>query len=442
MITPYFELTQDENFVIIRIRVPHVRSAEMEFYIMQREFKFFVHPYLLALHFDQELIEDGSESATYNFDTGFSTVLLPKLNKGEHFTSLEMLTSLLTNKSRPLSSSPSLLLASSDASSSVVTKKPLIEVVSEETFGDEQRDIEVDISDQMHASHFAKSATVELSGVQRYGFACLHSQVFSDLHEDISEILSNPDPEKLSQEDISLQKRIEEESAFDADQYLFDTFGNEDDIKPIMRWDPKYSDLVVFSTKENEFMLKLPKKEFLPFSRAEQHDLCMDLVDILLAYAYDHRINMGDPSVESDWCIAKCSGVLSWLVRFENVEAVLTSFFRRSLSFPLYRNFKLATRVQSDVVAMLKNGQKAVLRALLECKYLFDRAEARFRLSTIYLTDYCVWVQTLSDTDSWSALANELESCKIEKSSLDLSLLEYEAIALEDMQPDSRPPAS
>ena len=39
----------------------------------------------------------------------------------------------------------------------------------------------------------------------------------------------------------------------------------------------------------------------------------MGMLDILYAYAYNHRTVMGENNVESSWTIAKISSSLSWL---------------------------------------------------------------------------------------------------------------------------------
>lgn len=78
MITPVFEITQEENFIILRLRVPHLKVSSFDFYIEEDTFKFSGKPYFLRLIFPSPLIEDGSETASYNIDTGILTLNLPK----------------------------------------------------------------------------------------------------------------------------------------------------------------------------------------------------------------------------------------------------------------------------------------------------------------------------------------------------------------------------
>ena len=53
MLTPSFALSQDAEFVRVVVRVPHVKTEDMEFYIVGNEFKFYCRPYYLRLTFDQ-----------------------------------------------------------------------------------------------------------------------------------------------------------------------------------------------------------------------------------------------------------------------------------------------------------------------------------------------------------------------------------------------------
>lgn len=47
MITPAFELTQDPDFLTIKIRVPYARASEFDIYFEGEDFKFYAKPYFL-----------------------------------------------------------------------------------------------------------------------------------------------------------------------------------------------------------------------------------------------------------------------------------------------------------------------------------------------------------------------------------------------------------
>lgn len=78
MIIPIFEVKQDEEFVTVEMRVPHLKVSSFDFYIDKTTFKFYGKPYFLRLVFTKELVEDGREKASYDVSTGLLTVNLPK----------------------------------------------------------------------------------------------------------------------------------------------------------------------------------------------------------------------------------------------------------------------------------------------------------------------------------------------------------------------------
>lgn len=78
MITPIFEVKQNEEFIIVEMRVPHLKVSTFDFYIEKGTFKFYGKPYFLRLEFQKELVEDGREKSTYDISTGLLTVHLPK----------------------------------------------------------------------------------------------------------------------------------------------------------------------------------------------------------------------------------------------------------------------------------------------------------------------------------------------------------------------------
>jgi protein SHQ1 len=123
---------------------------------------------------------------------------------------------------------------------------------------------------------------------------------------------------------------------------------------------------------------------------------------------------------------------------------------RRSLCFPLCRNWKLTQRLLQDVKDLLALGRTAVVKAFLvgrhgpfgiierslwdlHCdvarrsaltalfssrpKDMYDvmrRDDGKYVLLNIYLTDYCIWLQTVPHEafEGLSAHINAIEICK------------------------------
>lgn len=79
--------------------------------------------------------------------------------------------------------------------------------------------------------------------------------------------------------------------------------------------------------------------------------------------------------------------------QFTTLKDVVTACFRRALAYPLYRHFGLCDKVLQDVYILFKLGKRAILKALLETKYLFDHHDVYYVYSKIWLDDFCVWIQ-------------------------------------------------
>lgn len=107
----------------------------------------------------------------------------------------------------------------------------------------------------------------------------------------------------------------------------------------------------------------------------------------------DGFVCRGDPSCESPWNIQKVSSTLSWFETFNDLPSVLIACSRRTLIYPLIRSFKLAKTCLSDVITILSKGKSAILICLLQMRRLFLDEEHRYLLNTLYLNDYCLWIQ-------------------------------------------------
>jgi protein SHQ1 len=79
--------------------------------------------------------------------------------------------------------------------------------------------------------------------------------------------------------------------------------------------------------------------------------------------------------------------------KFSTLQETLISCYRRALAFPLYRNYKLCDKILQDVYILLKLGKRAILKALLEIKDMFDHHDIYYIYNKIWLDDYCIWIQ-------------------------------------------------
>ncbi|NWV58660.1 SHQ1 protein, partial [Malurus elegans] len=431
MITPAFELTQDPNFLTIKIRVPYARASEFDIYFEGEDFKFYAKPYFLRqvtgkkkLTLPGRTVEDGREKATYNTDEGIGTftIRLPKEIPGQYFEGLGMLTSLLApKKSR--------------------SAKPLVEEMAASAELSEENEDEFDW--EMEQIPYEES-TLPLQ--YPYGFGNLRSGVFQRLQDELSDVIDFKDPDQTPAEERRRKRLAAEAAKFDPDHYLADFFEDEA-IKHLLKYKPWWIDahkkmtalqgeshqahnltFVVFSEGEREQLRKFTNKSYV-LNKRSRHHIYLGLIDILLAYCYEIRVNEGEKNVESSWNIRKLSATLCWLESFSSIHDVLVSFGRRVLCYPLYRHFGLVTRACSDTVMILQLGKAAVLKCLLDIHQIFMENDPAYILNDLFITDYCIWIQKVK-SKKLASLCESLQKTMLSKSHLGLELEELEEAAV------------
>ncbi|XP_064580466.1 protein SHQ1 homolog isoform X4 [Zonotrichia leucophrys gambelii] len=405
MITPAFELTQDPDFLTVKIRVPYARASEFDIYFEGEDFKFYAKPYFLRLTLPGRIVEDGREKASYNTDEGTFTIQLPKEVPGQYFEGLDMLTSLLApKKSR--------------------SAKPLVEEMDAAASAELCEENEEEFDWEMEQIPYEESPPA----LQHpYGFGNLRSGVFQRLQDELSDVIDIKDPDQTPAEERRRRRLAAEAAKFEPDHYLADFFEDEA-IKHLLKYKPWWIDahrkmtalqggshqehdspaFVVFSEAEREQMRKFTNKSFLLDKRSRRH-VYLGLIDILLAYCYETRVNEGDKNVESSWNIRKLSATLCWLESFSSIHDVLVSFGRRVLCYPLHRHFELVTRALSDTAMILQLGKAAVLKCLLDIHKIFLESDPAYILNDLFITDYCIWIQKVKFT----ALAEEMKPSQL-----------------------------
>uniref|UniRef100_A0A0L8GX17 Protein SHQ1 homolog n=1 Tax=Octopus bimaculoides TaxID=37653 RepID=A0A0L8GX17_OCTBM len=420
MLTPRFELSQDDDFLHIIIDAVLAKISDTEILIDDDEFIFYSTPYYLRLHLPGKLDEDGRETCTYN-DGKFS-IQIPKKVAGEMFQGLEMLTKLLTPKGKYSANSPLIEVLYNETSPSSTKEHKTGEDANEEEEFDWY--IEQEPPSALNDTFLPQYC---------YGFANKRSGVFQNLAEEFSETCDIRYPDEMSPQERT-QKRCElEAEKFDPDYYIADFIDEENIIKKLCSyvcpWScekdgnlvhfPKSSDL---TEQEKYILTQLPKKQYLLDNPKDVTSVYLGLVDILFAYSYDVRTTEGEKTVESGWTVAKLSSTLSCFETFINLKDVIIASFRRSLSYPLYRNWQLSMAVLSDVQFLFNSGQLHILKCLLEVKELMQEYNLNHILNDLYITDYCVWIQTAC-AKQLQSLATELSKVRI-SSSVSPSLLQ------------------
>ncbi|KFO77837.1 Protein SHQ1, partial [Cuculus canorus] len=427
MITPAFELTQDPDFLTIIIRVPYARASEFDVYFEGEDFKFYAKPYFLRqLTLPGRVVEDGREKASYDADKGTFTIRLPKETAGQYFEGLDMLTSLLApKKSR--------------------SAKPLVEEIAASAELSEEEEEEFDW--EIEQTPYKESAENTLPLQYRYGFGNLRSGVFFRLQDELSDVIDVRDPDQTPVDGRRRKRLAAEAAKFDPDHYLADFFEDEA-IQHVLKYKPWWVDahkemmasqgethqehdtrtFVVFSETEREQLRKFTNKSYL-LDKRSRHHVYLGLIDILLAYCYEIRVNEGDKNVESSWNIRKLSATLCWLESFTSIHDVLVSFGRRVVCYPLHRHFALVIHAVTDTVTILQLGKAAVLKCLLDIHKIFMESEPAYILNDLYITDYCIWIQK-TKSKKLAVLSESLQKTTLAKSHIGFELEELEEAAV------------
>ncbi|KAI9143501.1 SHQ1 protein-domain-containing protein [Paraphysoderma sedebokerense] len=187
---------------------------------------------------------------------------------------------------------------------------------------------------------------------------------------------------------------------------------------------------IKFSEFEKSQMINLRSKELL-LSKKEQKPLYLALIDLLYAYCYNYRTTEGENTVESGWTVAKLSACLSALDAPSTINDAVVTSYRRSLSYPLYRSFSLAEQLHKDVTFILLLGSKAILKALLSIYDILSKDELRWILNKVWVEDMVSWVSSWGKKEKkrCQIIAEELRMVTVQKSDLQLGLVELERLA-------------
>jgi len=411
MITPKFKVDQDDQTVTVTIFTPFARISDAEINIDGDSFTFYSSPYYLRLNMPGRLIDSELEKhrAIYDTDLGAFVVVGQKETAGQIFEGLDMLTKLLQ-----------------PPGADGVTK-PLIEVI-----GDEKQDSSSDDGgDDEDIDWFYEQKLNEdliISTGHKYGFANTHTGVFTALKSELHGVVDISDPDNKSPALRRDERHAQELSKFDDNHYLADLF--EDDVaRQCIHFIPEFYSVtreeVTLSEEEQEALLRLPRKEHL-IDKSNRSMVYFGLVDLIFSWSYNHRVTQGENCAESAWNMAKQSATLSWLDSFTDIRDVLVSCYRRSLIFPLVRNWQLAQAVLKDTVKILLLGRKQVLKCLLEIQRQLNASESYYILNQLYVTDYCVWIQRVKEQRLFS-LADSIRKVKLNKDDVGLELVELEA---------------
>ncbi|KAK7083808.1 Hsp90 cochaperone shq1, partial [Halocaridina rubra] len=296
MLTPKFEVQQDDQHLTIIIFAQYAQITDTEINIDGETFTFYSSPYYLRLTFSGKLVDSEQEehSAKFDADRGAFVIICKKETPGQHFPNLDMLTTLLAPQG------------------ALGVNKPLIEVLDGQNkeSGDEDDNEDFDWSYQQTLPE----ETIVTAG-HKYGFGNTYTGVFASLQNELKGVVDIVDPDNKSSAQRREERLVSELNSFDEDHYLADYF-EVDTAQQCVEFIPEFysitSDEVQLTDQEKEDLLRLPLKEHL-LDKGAKNVVYLGLVDILYAWSYNHRVTSGENCVESAWNIYKLSATLSWL---------------------------------------------------------------------------------------------------------------------------------
>lgn len=170
-----------------------------------------------------------------------------------------------------------------------------------------------------------------------------------------------------------------------------------------------------------------------------QKEVDCGLISILLAICYDVRSTFNEPTSESPWTRTILSSTLTYFEVFDSVKSVVECFLRRSLIYPLYRNYDFSTLCIDDAINALRKGRKWILKQLLTTYQMFRRGnDKRDVLNRLYLKGYINYVKHCVDSSYLFVLSENLKNVcfDVTKKSLRLGLTDIEKELLKELIED------
>ncbi|KRZ67809.1 Protein SHQ1 -like protein [Trichinella papuae] len=410
----------DCNTVVIHIRALLAKTSEIEVHVSNEEFLFYASPYFLRLYFTSQLEETDCPPVEYDPTNATFTIKVNKKNPGEFFPDLEMVTRLITPREAE-------------------GIKPFI--VNLKGFDD-------GIPSTAISTPYIDRG--DLSAKHSYGFACSRTASLKSVTDEMK-LFDIGDVDSLNIEERKRALFLMEAEHFSDEAYLADLHEAQP-MGECLMYKNKWTKLSIanredtfmhggFTVDEIDRLKSLPRKIYQLSEEVENVAIC-SLVDILFAFAYDARVNLGeDDNPESGWTMSKLSSTLAGLVCFERMQDAMIASVRRSLCFPLVRNFQLASLVLNDVIEILQSGIFYLfiiffLKFNLSFLYRQSCCIEMYVLNELYLNDYCVWIQGKTD-EFLIKIAEQMKEIKVEKKDLQLDLDVVETagqLALEDQK--------
>ncbi|EDO16721.1 hypothetical protein Kpol_1003p26 [Vanderwaltozyma polyspora DSM 70294] len=449
MITPAFKVTQDEDFVIINVKISSIRfdAPGMEMVVTGNVFVFHLSPYYLRLRFPHNLVDDERATAEYKLSEETIHIKLPKEERGKVFEDLDFPSKLLAREGDILQADN---LNNVEANTNNIAKGPLIqEIGGEKSQSDEVQNI-AQLGETFNWEIEQKIAEDSMDVLSaKYGFDNNYNSIVSVSVANGNDINELDEPEKSTADERVNERLRKENLKFDPEyyvsEYMTNKFGSDEDlvingikellqftpaiVKQYLKWyknaENKDATMPVdFTEKEQEQMQKnLPNKNYLV---QDLKPLYITILNLLFAYVFEQIENEGVQQTESGWTIGKLTPQLCFLDQqlmvkkevliSENpnedisvIRAAIIAGIRRGLSYPLHRNFELTKKTWNYVYYILRGGKRLIIKCLLTIHELFRFHDVYYVYNKILLDDLCSWFISSGNENIIRSLAIELK---------------------------------
>lgn len=490
MITPKFEITQNDTHLFVKVHISSIRfsSNNVEVNVTGNVLIFHLAPYYLRLRFDKPLQEESEieENSTDNtiteksiakFLPGEEAILLtvPKLNKGEVFEDLDLHSKLLarigeTNASQP-NGAKGPLIQEMDGPTTVRNTGDSLENI--EKMG-KQFDWEIE-------QHVSENDAGDILGF-KYGFNNGYNEFIGVSLSNGNDINELNDPEHTKANNRVKERMEKENFKFDPEyyisEYMTSKYGNEEDLainginelmnyipplaKQYLKWYKKSENNnepmpIEFNEKEqNQMQNNLPKKEYFIDEKCLKSNY-ITILSLLFSYNFEQVETEGNHTSETSWTIGKLTPQISFLDQqlipdpemAENsiievvsstgdnkttpsiIKAAIECGIKRSLSYPLHRNFKLSKRAWTNAYYLLRGGKRLVIKALLDIHECFRFHDIYYVYNKVLLDDLCSWFISYGDEVVLRSLAIQM---KEELDAISEESISFDCIADVDLE--------
>ncbi|KAF1744539.1 hypothetical protein MXB_3512 [Myxobolus squamalis] len=387
MITPIFRIEQSSTHIILKITCKYVKASDLDYTIEKNAFIFHCNPYFLNLIFTKDMSILPTEIVSFDVDSSIFSFSIEKAQIDEYFPDLNMVTAFLCPK---------------DGGNKL--NEPKIEIIA--TIDDGKN---IDIYRQPFCELFADVKEVLLETLEcKYGFMGRHHDIHITHKQDFIDLFVNPRCFTLPNSKRLLIIEKIEDNQFEPEHYIADLF-DDSEVQRLISFSNDLSAFQSFSDSDSTILVNLSNREYLMDPQNVLSSL-VGLVDILLSYAYDRRITEGEHNIESAWNIVALSSTLSHNRLFYTLDECFSSFIRRSLCYPLYRNYQLSINIVNDVKSIMKSGKIVIVKCFLD---IYSPSERYYLINEMFIKDYLVWLQQIpEDCQLYSSFIQQVKTGK------------------------------